>query len=133
MSANVRKVLIIIGIVVIAIVAIRMRTSSETKVRELKGAVVTKFDPAARTAEIEFKHPKSGKPMRLAGTVTPECEVLVNNEPAELAELRVGDKVDVRGVIHQGFTEYTVEARWVNAHRPTAETQPTTTSAPATP
>jgi hypothetical protein len=119
---------LIVGLVIVAAVGITgweiFRPGEPPRVRELTGAEITALDPAAGSAEIEFAHPKTGKLMRLHGTVGEECEILLNGEPVTVADLQVGDTVDVRGRIHQSFTDVTVEALWVSARREVASSAP---------
>lgn len=106
-----------------------LRPRKAGKVRELTGATITAIDPHQRTAEIEFLHPKSGEKMRLAADVPAGCEILLDGKPLPLAELRVGDKVDVKGTINQTLLGASVHPQQVRVVR--ASTTPPIATAPA--
>jgi hypothetical protein len=77
------------------VVLLRIRSASP-KVREVE-ATITFVDPSARRASIETTHPKSGAAVEVNGEVPPECTITINGQPADLADLRVGDSAVVRG------------------------------------
>lgn len=119
--AHARKVIALsaLGVVLLGTVGWRLFGAHEPpRVRELAQVTITALDAGARTAEIAFTHPKTGRVVRLAGAVPADCEILLNGTPARLADLRVGDTAAVRGLIHQDFSGAHVEARWVSVRRP---------------
>jgi hypothetical protein len=114
--------LTLVVVVVLAAVAYQVyRSIPRARVGQIDAATVTAVNPEQRTAEIEFTHPRSGRLIRLKGTLAPAGQLLIDGEPAPLAELRVGDRVAVRGTL---YPDYTVTAEWVRVQR-------SPTSAPA--
>jgi hypothetical protein len=87
--------------------------------REIQGTVIA-VDPAARTASLEFPHPRTGELLTLEGSVPADCEIRVNGKPATIADVHVGDVVRVKG--HVDASKH-ITARWVHIQRP-ATTQP---------
>jgi ribosomal protein L19 len=117
-AAKKRLVLITLIVVLIAVFGwVAIRHGSRTRVREFSGVTIKRIDTAARTAEIEFIHPETGRPTRVAGTAVPDCEVLINDQPAALGDLREGDTVTVSVRIHQSYFGYSVEAERIHAFR----------------
>lgn len=86
--------------------------------REVEGRIVT-LDAAARTATLEFKHPKTGESITLAGDVTPTCDIRIDGQAAQLADLKVGEKVKVKGRMYRLSNE--VHAERVTANRATSQ------------
>ena len=122
-------ILAALAIVVLAMIVWQiLRRVPQARVRELANATITKLDPAKGVAEIEFVHPKSGREMKLTGSLAENCQIFINDQPATFAELRVGDKISVRGMVHP---DYSVEAEWVRVTRPASPTQPSPTTAQA--
>lgn len=127
MRGRARQIGLVIGVVVLASALAGwqiVRPGGPPRERTLSGAVITQLDVAARTAEIEFIHPKTGDSVRLSGRVPPACEIQVNGLPATLAELRVGDMVDVGGTVQRRLLTYVVEAHWVSAARRAPASRP---------
>jgi hypothetical protein len=118
-----------IAVVVIAIVAYNVSRKLQPRVRTVPDVTLVKLDIEKRTAEVRFVHPKSSRPILLSGRVPEDCAITINDEPATLADLRVGDVATVRGMI---YPDQSVEAEWVKVTRPT-DTQPSTTAPAATP
>jgi len=92
-----RRVWIIGSLAMLLIVALYQ--GGTAKVREITGTV-TSLDPTARTASLVFAHPKTGEPIELSGQVPLECDIRIDDKPAQIAELKVGDVVQVRATIH---------------------------------
>lgn len=136
MSPTARKALLltILGAAVLGGVAWQIvRAIPTPRVRTLANARITHIDAAARAAEIEFTHPRSGKVTRLNGVLKPDGQVFVDGEPATIADVRVGDLVEVKGMV---IPPDRVEAEWVRVTRSPSTTRPAATqpsSAPAEP
>lgn len=126
MSQKTNKLLLVAGVLVVVLgmgVWQAYRALPKPQVREISSATITAVDAAARTATIKFTHPKSGQEMELSGVALPDCRVYVNNQPAEMTDVRVGDQVAVRGTVYT-FPTVRVEAEWVKVIRPGPATQP---------
>jgi hypothetical protein len=111
-----KKRLVVGGLIILCVIAIGLETArrmGQTQVRTVTGTIV-QLDAQTRHAAIEIIHPKTGKPLRIEGTAPPECDIQVDGKPATLAELRVGDRARVEGVIHRDMT---VTANWVHVSR----------------
>jgi hypothetical protein len=72
-----------------------LRSSSRRFVHEASGTVVA-VDSAARTAKLEMIDPANGATRQFDGAIPETCKITVNGTPATLADLRVGDAVQVR-------------------------------------
>lgn len=94
------NILLLVGVAVVAAggAGLLWSRSASPKVREVE-ATITFVDPVARRASIETTHPKSGAAVEVNGEVPSECMITVNGEPADLADLQVGDVAIVRGRI----------------------------------
>lgn len=136
MSQRANKTLLVIGVLVVVLgigAWQAYRAIPKPHVREISGATVTAVDATARTATIKFTHPKSGQEMELSGIALPDCRVYVNDRPAELTDVHVGDEVAVRGTVYT-FPTVRVEAEWVKVIRHGSATQPAPpATAPAVP
>jgi hypothetical protein len=68
--------------------------------------------------------------IKLPGTLAPGCQIFIDGQPAQLADLRVGDVASVRGTIYPGYTT-SVQADVVRVTRagPSTQPAPTTTRA----
>jgi hypothetical protein len=120
-----RAVVAIIGIVVlVALGGGGVRRLLHTEVRTVSGTV-TRIDPAARVASIQIVHPKTGQTITIDGRVPPDCDIQIDQQPAALHDLRVGDAVTVEGTVHW---DRTVSANWVRVSR----AAPGSAGAPAT-
>ncbi len=135
-----RKALAVAGLCLVLLGAVGWEVMRWARPRtyELKSAVVTRLDARARSGEIRFVHPKSGRSMHIAAQYIPEgCEILVNGERAALADVRVGDTVSVRGLVNP--LTHRVEPQWVHVRRVANSAEPdfpptephTPTTAPA--
>lgn len=96
--------------------------------RTVHGTVLA-LDPATRTATLRFVQRRTGKVYEWTRKVPTECQITLNGQPAQLADLRPGDEVDVRGRL---YPPDNLVAQTVQAHRPTA-TASTSTPAAAPP
>lgn len=130
MEAKARKGLIIGVIVVVAVIIVGWQVAKKLRPieYEIKDAKITKLDIAARSAAIEFVHPKTGLVTAVETTSIPDdCPVEINGRPAQLSDLRVGDVCNVRGMVH---ADRTVVPLWVHVTRPSGTaSQPATTQA----
>lgn len=95
-SRAARKWVLAVVLVVAGVAAIEfLRTSSRRFVHEASGTVVA-VDPAARTAKLEMIDPANGATRQFDGAIPETCTITLNGRPAALADLRVGDAVQVR-------------------------------------
>ncbi|MGD8453353.1 MAG: hypothetical protein PVJ57_16190 [Phycisphaerae bacterium] len=125
-----RVIIAVIGIVVIvAVTAMVARRMLRSKKYTVTGTIV-RVDLTTRTAAMAVVHPKTGQTLEIEGRVPPECPIWIDEEPADLEDLRVGETVQVEGVMSW---DRTMSANWVRATR-AAETPATApaTSAPTT-
>lgn len=133
LNASHRKALIVTFIVVVAVAAIAwqaIKSIPRARYYTLEGAIITAIDPSARTAEIEFIHPRSGRVQRLSGTLAPGGQITLNGAPATIEDLKVGDTVTVGGMVGRDLT---VAADKVFATRPVRHTDTAPSSRPTTP
>jgi hypothetical protein len=108
-------------IVILAVAGWQLRKSQGPRVRELAGATLTMIDAAKGSAEIEFVHPKSGRKLKLTGTMAPGCQILIDGQPAQLADVRVGDVADLKGTVYSTFSGYSVQADRVSIRRSSSQ------------
>lgn len=66
------------------------------KTYEIHGTI-TWIDYGRREASLEFKHPRSGLLRETTRPVPPDCPITLGGSPGRLEDLRVGDRVTVRG------------------------------------
>ncbi len=125
-SARKGLILTAIAVIIIAGLSWKLLKRPKSQEREITGARITKLDSATRTADIEFLHPKSGTDIKLHGTAAPDCEILINDQPATFADLRVGDVATLKGV----YSGSKVEAKSVHVRRGTAQSRPASSTAP---
>ncbi len=123
-----RVIIAVVAIAVVIVVGSLYRKRHETNVYEIRGTI-TGIDVAGRQASLEFTHPKNGQRFQLAGEVPTDCRISIDDKPATLADLKVGDTVRVEGTIDSG-KRVTAKAIWAMRATPTA-TAPTTASRPA--
>lgn len=114
--------------VVVAGVGLYARKLARPREFELKSATITKLDFERRGdeivvahGEIEFVHPKSGQKMTVSGVIPADCPIQVNGEPGRLAELRIGDRIAVRGTL---ALDRSIRPQWVSVQRDVAASQP---------
>lgn len=116
-----------LGVVLVTAVAWRAARWGQPREYELKSAVVTRLDVQKRTGEIEFIHPRSGRTMTVSADRIPDdCEILVDGKDADLADVRVGDVVDVRGLVNP--LDQSVRPHRVHVRRAVPATGPVTAS-----
>ncbi len=119
--------LAVIAIVVLAVAGWRLMKLMQPREHTLTSATITKLDVTDRTAEVEFIHPKSGQMITVAGVVPEGCDIQINGAPATMADLRIGDIAEVRGMI---YPDRSVEPIWVRVRRASATTQPASPDTP---
>jgi hypothetical protein len=128
MERRQKKPWVIAALLILCVVAIGWETTrriGQTQVRTAEGTIV-QIDTATRQAVFEIVHPKTGKPLRIEGSVPQECDIQIDGKAAQLADLRVGEKVRAEGTI---YPDLAIVVNWVRVHRPVAATasQPTAT------
>lgn len=128
MTSKLNKSMTIGGIVVVLIGLLVWQAIRMTRPRQytLENATITRLDLATREGEIEFVHPKSGRTIPVTGQIPPDCPITIDGKPADLADVRVGDKVSVCGLI---YVDYSLKPLWVHVTRTGATSQPTTSPA----
>jgi hypothetical protein len=65
---------------------------------KVRGSIAA-IDVSARTAMLDVIHPKTGVAFQVSGTVQDDCRVELDGAPVGLEQLRVGDTVEVRGLM----------------------------------
>jgi hypothetical protein len=118
------------GLVILCVVAIGWETAQRalrTQVRTVEGTIV-QIDAATRQAAVEIVHPKTGKPLRIEGSVPEGCDIQIDGEAARLADLRVGERVRVEGTIKPDLT---IVANWVRVTRQDGATSQPSASRPS--
>ena len=121
-------VLILVGIVVVVSLGIGVvRRMTDMQVRTISGTIMS-LDAQARMASIEFVHPKTGRTLQIDGTVPPGCDIRIDDEPADMDDLRIGEQAEVEGTIHRDMT---ISVNWVRVSRTGngSTTRPTSTPA----
>ena len=133
MSQSAKKAVVVAAIVIVVLAVAGWRIARQRqlpRVREITGATITMLDVARQTAEVEFVHPKTGRMIKLPGTLAPGCQIFIDGQPAGLADLRVGDVASVRGTIYSGYS-VSVQADVVRVTRAGPRTQPAPTTTQA--
>ncbi len=127
-STALRILVAVIGLIAIGALAYnQLNAGNDGKVRRIRGEVLS-IDAAARQAAIEFTHPRSGKKLQITGQVSPECSIRIGEQPATLADVRVGDTAIVEGTLARGrVTATSVE---VERAVPASDTRPAPASQP---
>jgi hypothetical protein len=118
-----RRVVAAAGIGVAAVVAISLALQGATGTAHTVEGIVSHIDLSTRTAAIELIQKKTGLPIEVSSQVPPNCDIRIDGRPADLADLRVGQRVRVHARLH---TDRTITVEWVRAE----SDRPTTTSAP---
>ena len=120
-TAGMKTIVAVGALVVVATlaVAVTYRLLRED-VRTITGTI-TRIDLETRTASIEFVHRKTGRTLRIDGTVPPDCDIRIDGRPARLSDLKVGQHTTVQGTIHR---DATISANWVRVTR-AADSPPT--------
>jgi len=121
-----RLIIAIIGIAIVAVAAVALARRVFRERVQTVTATITQIDPQTRVATIEMVHPKNGRTLQITGTVPPVCEIRIDGRPAELADLRPGDRAEVEGTIHWDMH---ISANWVRVSRAASATAPLTTRA----
>ena len=86
-----RLIIAIVGLVVVGGLWAGLKGwHNETKYP--RGTVLA-VDPVARTATIEVIHARSGHKIKLNGNVPENCAITIDDRPAKLGDIRVGDRV----------------------------------------
>ncbi len=118
-----RVIVGIIGVVVVLAIATQVRKGKSKTIRQIEGKI-TAVDVVTRTASIEFVHPKSGQVHEISSYVPPNCEIMIDGQPGEMADIQVGEMVRAEGAIGRD-NEVSVKRVWVS--RKGAATQPAAT------
>ena len=97
--------LLIVPIIIVAALAgvggylWRLAQPQEVK-KPIEGTVLA-IDVGARTAAIEFVHPKSGELMKIEGEIAEDCRLHAHGSDVALADMHAGDKVKVAGKLYK--------------------------------
>ncbi|MCG3138666.1 MAG: hypothetical protein HJJLKODD_02534 [Phycisphaerae bacterium] len=126
-----------VGLVIVLGLAVWYVQQQMVRAGKVTGTIKA-IDITLRQATLEFTHPKNGTRQILSGEAAPDCVILIDNQPAEFSDLRVGDVAQVEGNIHMGpkliATRVQVQRASTTSSAPSSSpaSQPvTTTSAPA--
>lgn len=90
--------------------------------RDVEGTV-TWVDADQRKASIEFIADWDNERKEKTATVPEDCEILLNGEPADLAQIRAGDQASVKAIYYRKTKE--LELLEVKVTRPESPTSPT--------
>ena len=93
-------IVIVLGIAVLIAVKTLAPRSGGEKVHEVTGTI-KHFDPAERTASIEFIDPTNGVTRVLDGVASADCVVMINEQPAQLTDVREGDTATIKARIER--------------------------------
>lgn len=127
-TTRTRIVVAVIGLLALAALGLySARSSLSTSVRTVSG-VITQLDVPTRAAAMEIVLPRTGKTVEIRGQVAPECEIRIDGAVGTLADVKVGDAVEVTGAFSRNKT---VTAQRVLVRR--ATTGSATQAAPAPP
>jgi hypothetical protein len=100
-TAATRRIAVLIGLValVVGVLAWQITRLMRPRPFHLLAARITKLDRASRSGEIEFVHPKSGRTTTVvARNIPADCVISIDGARGDVADLRVGDNVAVRGL-----------------------------------
>lgn len=92
---------------------------------------VTVIDPSSDEVEMLWYNPEKMKETKVRGTLDSQAEIFINGRTAKLADVVVGDQVEVTGRIEKHDGEPKLVAVKVHVERKT-DTQPADATAPAT-
>jgi hypothetical protein len=107
---------VIAVLVILCVVAIgweATRRMGQTQIRAAEGTIV-QIDTATRQAVFEIVHPKTGKPLRIEGSVPQDCDIQIDGKASRLTDLRVGEDVRAEATI---YPDLTVVINWVRVSR----------------
>jgi hypothetical protein len=96
-----RKIAVLVGLCVVVVAVLTWQIARLMRPRpfRVQSARIIKLDPAGRSGEIEFRHPKSGHLTTVAARNIPaDCAIWIDGVRGDVADLRVGDTVAVRGL-----------------------------------
>ncbi len=123
-------VLIALGVIVVAVLAWQITRLMRPRPFNLQSARITRLDLATRSGEIEFVHPKSGRTTTVtAQSIPADCAISIDGVHADVADLRVGDSVAVRGLFYP--MDQSARPQEIRATRPPATGPSTPMTAPA--
>lgn len=95
-SFQLRKAMpVLVGAIVVLVTVVAVlgrRSGSEAK--PVNG-VMTYVDAAKRLGAAEILDPRTNVQREMLGEFPPDCVITINGKPAELSDLRIGDKVKV--------------------------------------
>jgi hypothetical protein len=129
-TRNRKGAIALVCLVILAALVVYFRERSVGVLRTVQ-ATLTQIDLAQRTATVQFIHPRSGETISLKGMVSADCSVEVDGRPAALADLVIGDRAWVQGVISRNDTVSAVRV-WVYRKEPVPPKAPATSAANAT-
>lgn len=103
-TTRTRIVVAVIGLLALAALGLySARSSLSTAVRTVSG-VITQLDVPTRAAAMEITLPRTGKTVEIKGQVAPDCEIRIDGAAGTLADLKVGDAVEVTGAFSRSRT-----------------------------
>ena len=125
MTTTARKTLVLVGlgVVVVALLGWQITRLTQPRPFSIQSARITKLDVAARSGEVEFVHPKSGRLTTVtARNIPPDCEVSIDGSRADVSELRVGDAAAVSGLFYPW--DQSARPQSIHVTRPAPATSP---------
>jgi hypothetical protein len=117
------------AIVAISTLAGCQNKPSAPKIHLLKGRV-TKIDAASGVVTGMFWN-KQNKEMELSGKLAPDAEIMIDGRTATLADVEIGDELEVEGLEEKQGESSNLIAKKVRIRRSAGATQPATATQPA--
>lgn len=102
---------------------------SAPKIHLLKGRV-TKIDAASGVVTGMFWN-KQNKEMELSGKLAPDAEIMIDGRTATLADVEIGDEVEVEGLEEKQGESSNLIAKKVRIRRSAGAAQPAAATQPA--
>lgn len=93
---NLRKAMpVIIGAVVVLVAVVAVLSGRSGSAAKPVNGVMTFVDAGKRLGAAEILDPRTNVQREMLGEFPPDCVITINGKPAELSDVRVGDKVKV--------------------------------------
>lgn len=99
-SAAMRKVVGMVGMVVVLIVAGYLYTRQSAPREVSRTCHIVSIDLDKRLVRVELELPKTGKTIEVDGEIGPDCKIIIDGQPAELAQLHPGDTVWAEAIMN---------------------------------
>ena len=92
------------------------KSEPSISVHELAGTILS-VDVEDRKLTLQFRAEDSGEMRTIEGTVPADAEIVINDRPAKLADIRIGEFVNVVGSLERRGNERTVTALKISVTR----------------